>query len=191
MPNSKLSHGFTLVELLASVIVLIAVGSVVAGIVTSSLRGAKKTTVIEDIRQNGNYTLAQIAKNIEYAKDFNGFSDDGTSYATNCPASFAPTPTPVVNFNFIKVTPFDGNPIVYNCTSVSPFTITANGVSLINTNSVAMIECAFACRQNASTDVPIVKVSFKLKPKNTSGLVEYSTPPILFETSVTIRNYRK
>jgi len=37
--KSKLNGGFTLVELLASIIVLVAVGSIIAGIISSSLRG--------------------------------------------------------------------------------------------------------------------------------------------------------
>lgn len=191
--NSKFNNrGFTLVELLASIIVLIAVGSIIAGIITSSIRGTNKATVIENIRQNGNYTIARVSKNIEYSQVFNGFSDDGINYTTTCPFSLAPTPTPVVKqYNFIKVTPLNSNPIIYSCTSSSPFTITANGVPLIDTNSVALTECTLACIQGRATDVPVIKVGFKLGPKNPNSLPENSTPPILFETSVTIRNYKK
>ena len=41
--------GFTLVELLASIIVLVAVGSVIAGIISSTLRGTNKTNTIERV----------------------------------------------------------------------------------------------------------------------------------------------
>lgn len=189
---SSYERGFTLVELLASIIVLVAVGSVISGIITSSLRGTNKTTTIENIRQNGNYTLSQVSKNIQYAQVFNGLSNDGINYVTTCPFSVAPTPAPVTTtFNFIKVTLVKNNPIVYNCTSSSPLTITENGASLIDTNSVSLTECTLACIQSRPTDVPIIKVSFKLGPKNPNGLPENSTPPILFETSVTMRNYKK
>jgi len=186
------SKGFTLVELLASIIVLVAVGSVIAGIITSSLRGTNKTNVIENIRQNGNYTLAQMSKNIEYAQVFNGFSTDGTSYVTSCPFSPAPTPAPVsTNYNFIKVTPLNSAPITYNCTSLPLPIFTANGAPLIDANVVSLKSCSLSCIQTGSTDVPIIKIRFTLGPKNSNNLVENSTPPILFETSVTIRNYKK
>ena len=190
--NSGREEGFTLVELLSSIIVLVAVGSVIAGIITSSLRGTNKTTTIENIRQNGNYTLAQMSKNIEYAQVFNGFSNDDTTYVTSCPFSLAPTPAPVKTiYNFIKVTPLNSSLITYNCASSTPLTITANGESMVDTNSISLTECIIACIQTRATDIPIIKVSFKLGPKNPSGLVESSTPPILFETSVTIRNYKR
>ena len=184
--------GFTLVELLTTIIVLVAVGAVIGGIVTSSFRGTNKTNVIENIRQNGNYVLAQVARNIEYAKVFNGLSADGTTYVTTCPFSRAPTPTPVITaYDFIKVTPFNSSPIIYTCTYFAPLTIAANGVSLVDTNTISLTDCTIACVQTKETDVPIIKVGFKLGPKNPSGLVESSSPPILFETSVTIRNYRR
>ena len=189
--NLKSDRGFTLVELLASIIIFVAVGSIVAGIVTSSLRGTNKTNVIENIRQSGNYALAQVSKNIKYAQTFNGLSTDGVTYITNCPFSASPTPAPVTTaYNFIKVTPFNRSPITYNCVP-SPLTFTANGVSLIDTNTISLTECTIACVQTKATDVPIVKLRFKLGPKNPGGLVESSSPPILFETSVEIRNYKR
>lgn len=198
--SSFISHlssqkGFTLVELLASIVVLVAVGSVITGIITASLRGTNKTNAIENIRQNGNYAISQVSKNIEYAQVFNGFSNDGIAYVTTCPFSTVPSPTPpapvTTQYKFLKVTPLNNNPIIYNCTSSSPLTITANGASLIDTDSLALTECTLACIQSRATDVPVIKVSFKLGPKISSSLVESSTPPILFETGVIIRNYRK
>lgn len=189
--NVRLQSGFTLVELLSSIIVLVAVGSVIAGIITSSLRGTNKTTTIENIRQNGNYTLNQMSKNIEYAQVFNGLSNNGTDYVTSCPFSLEPTPIPVTtNYNFIKVTPLNNDPIVYNCTSL-PATITANSSPLIDANVVSLLSCSLSCVQTGSTDVPIIKIGFTLGPKNANNLLENSTPPILFETSVTIRNYKR
>ena len=185
--------GFTLVELLASIIVLVAVGSVIAGIITSYLRGTNKTNVIENIRQSGNYTLAQMSKNIEYAQVFNGLSTDGITYITSCPFSLAPTPAPVsTNYNFIKVTPLNSSSITYNCIPIpTPVVFTANGTPLIDTNVVSLVSCSIACIQTKSTDVPIIKIRFTLGPKNLNNLVENSNPPITFETSVTIRNFKK
>lgn len=184
-------RGFTLVELLASIIVLVAVGSVIAGIITSSLRGTNKTTTIETIRQNGNYTLNQISKNIEYAQVFNGLSNDDINYVTSCPFSTAPTPAPTITpYNYIKVTPLNGNSITYHCGS-SPPRITANEDHLMDINVVSLISCSFSCIQTGSTDVPIIRIGFTLGPKNSNNLVENSTPDVVFETSVTVRNYKR
>jgi hypothetical protein len=88
------------------------------------------------------------------------------------------------------VTPLNSSPITYNCTS-SPPTITANGTPLIDINVVSLVSCTLSCIQTRSTDVPIIKMGFTLGPKNANNLVENSTPPILFEPSVTIRNYKR
>jgi hypothetical protein len=69
--------------------------------------------------------------------------------------------------------------------------ITANSSPLIDANVVSVRSCSLSCVQAKATDVPIIKIGFKLGPKNSNNLVENSTPPILFETSVTIRNYKR
>lgn len=189
--------GFTLVELLTSIVALVAVGSVIAGIITASLRGANKTNAIENIRQNGNYAISQVSKNIEYAQVFNGFSDDGTTYVTACPFSTVPSPTPpapvTTQYKFVKVTLLNDSSITYSCTNAPTFTVNTKGVttSLIDANSGSLVDCFIACIQTRSTDIPIIKIGFKLGHKDPNGLPESSTPPILFETSVTIRNYKR
>lgn len=189
-----IEKGFTLVELLASIVVLVAVGSIIAGIITSSLRGANKTNVVENLRENGNYAISQISRTIEYAQTLNGFSDNGTDYATSCPfsASLTPTPAPAETpYRFVKVTSFNNNVTEYSCSASMPVTITANGASLIDMSSITLTDCVIACVQTRATDIPIIKIGFKLGPKNPTGVVETSSPPILFETSITIRNYKK
>lgn len=182
------SKGFTLVELLASVIVLVAVGSIITGIISSSLRGANKTNTIENIRQNGNYALIQMSKNIEYAQPFDGkntgLSNDGIVYDTTCSLSLSPTPTPVTSYKYITVQSANNLVTKYNCDGS---VLTANGVSLVDTNSIALTRCSVKCIQAKATDVPIINISFNL---GSSGLVEKSGS-IIFETSVTMRNYKK
>ncbi len=197
--SSELNRGFTLVELLASIIVFVAVGVVISGIVTSTLRGTNKTNVIENIRQNGNYTLAQISKNIEYAASFGGLSTNGVTYVTSCPFSTTPTPAPTTTpYNFIKIIPLNGDPIIYNCTGSTLTIATLNGTTtptptpLIDTNYFSFTGCTLSCTQTRSTDIPIIGIGFSLGSKiPNNGLVENSSPPIIFQTSVTIRNYQK
>jgi len=192
------SKGFTLVELLASVVVLVAVGSVIAGIISSSLRGANKTNTIENIRQNGNYALNQMSKDIKYAQPFDGkntglSNNDGVTYDTSCIFSLNPTPTPSTPYSVITVKSANNIVTKYNCSGSTTLDsiLTANEAPLIDTNSVSLISCSLSCIQNKPTDIPIIKVSFSIGPKTANGLVENSNPPIVFETSVVMRNYKK
>jgi type II secretory pathway pseudopilin PulG len=188
----KLSKGFTLVEILASVIVLFAVGSIIAGIISSSLRGANKTNTIENLRQNGNYALNQISKDIQYAQSFDGettgFSNNnGETYSIFCPVSPGPTPVPfLTTYKLISIQSANGIR-KYFCDSRE---LLVDGNSLIDLSQIKILDCSFTCIQSKSTDVPIIKIKFELAPSNTNGLVENSGS-IVFETSVTLRNYGK
>lgn len=187
----KLTQGFTLVELLAAIVVLAICGTIIVGIVTTALRGTNKTNNVEAIRQNGNYALTRIAKSIEYAEVFHGLSNNGTDYVRTCPHSASPTPVPIkTDYEFLKLKPFgSSSSIIYSC-SLGPILRLGND-SLIDTNSISLKSCSISCIQKNLTDVPIIRISFKLRPKNSIILLEGSTPDIVFQTSVTPRNFKK
>jgi len=197
--KTKPNKGFTLVELLASIIVLIAVGSVISGIIASILRGSNKTNTIENIRQSGNYVLSQMSKDIEYALPFDGKNTglsniaSPTLYDTNCAASLNPTPTPITQYSYITIESANNVITKYNCSgsTSSDSVLKKDGVSLIDLTSISLQSCSLQCVQSKPTDIPIIKISFKIGPINQNKLVENSTPPILFETSVTVKNYQR
>jgi len=194
--NVKFSKGFTLVEMLASVIVLVAIGAIVTGMISSSLRGVNKTGTIENIRQNGNYVLNQISKDIAYAQSLDGTNTGFNTYTdpnnairhyTSCP------PSPPA---FTKIIVRSANNILteYNCGGSTPsdsVLTTNNGTSLIDAVSVSLMNCSFSCTQ-ASSGVPIIGISFTLGPSNLKSLPENNAQSsITFKTSVTMRNYMK
>jgi type II secretory pathway pseudopilin PulG len=191
--NSELNKGFTLVELLASIIVLVVIGSVIAGVIVSSLRGSNKTNNIESVRQAGNYVLNQMSKDIEYAQTFDGRStglsnDDGATYDTACKPALNPIPTPISPYNLITVRSSGNIVTKYKCTSSE---LSANGSPLISPESGTFAGCSLTCIQNNPMDALIIKISFSIGSKVSNTQVENSNPPIVFETSVTMRNYSR
>jgi type II secretory pathway pseudopilin PulG len=189
----KQEKGFTLVELLASIIVLVAIGSVIAGVIVSSLRGSNKANNIEGIRQAGNYTLNQMSKDIGYAQPFDGKStglsnDDGVTYDTSCKLALSPTPIPVTPYSMITVRSSSNITAKYKCTTSE---LSANGSALITPESGTLMGCSLTCIQNSPMDAPIIKISFSIGPKTSNTQVENSNPPIVFETSVIMRNYSR
>lgn len=188
----KNHKGFTLVELLVVITVLITVGIVSVQIITSSLRGTNKTNLIDTVRQNGNYAISQMAKAIQYSEEFLGLSPDDSagSYTRTCPSSPADPPVPVTtSYKYIKIKPFDEEIIKYGC-GIAGDEITSNTSPLINTSSVAVSDCSISCTQAGVADPPIITVFFKLSPKNPGTLFEQILSPITFQTSVTMRNYK-
>lgn len=182
MKNNK---GFTLVELLAVSVVMVAVSVIITATITSSLRGTTKTNTINDVRQNGNYAISQVSKMIEYAKSFGGVSNDGVNFTSSCinlALPLTPTPTPP-QYSNIKIIGFDNGETIFSCSSV----IASNGASLIDTNLVFVDACSFTCSQDKSTDAPIIGINFSLSKKTTSSLFE-NKASVSFKTSVKMRN---
>lgn len=174
--NENLEKGFTLVELLISMIILITVGTIMVSILTSSLRAGNKSQVINDVRQNGNYAITQMSKMIAYAKVFNGLSTTGSNYVTTCDG--------LISYTYIQITSFDNSVTSFSCGASA---IYSNGSPLTN-NSVSLKanSCSFTCIKTASGP-PIIDIKFTLQ-KGANSLIENQSS-IPFETSVTLRNY--
>ncbi len=192
--------GFTLIELLTSVIVSIVIGSVIVGIIFSTLRGANKTDVIENIDQNGNHVLDQMSKDIRYALPFDGKntglsnSANPATYDKNCIFSLNPTPTPVTPYNFITVESANNIITQYECSGSTPSdsVLSKNGNPLLDLVSVSLQNCSLQCIQNKPTDTPIVRISFALAPLGiATNLPENLNSPITFRTSIVMENYQR
>jgi len=178
---SNSCKGYTMIELLAVMIVMVTVGVIVASILVSALRGTSKTSVIEEIRNNGNFTMVQMGKMISFAQSFLGVSTDNVNYITNCTASPSPQ-------YYVKIKSFDDKETIFSCNPLgSPPTIASNGASLIDTNKVNLDSCYFTCSQINISEPPVIGINFTLSQKGTSGLFEQRAT-IPFETSVTMRN---
>ena len=175
----KSNKGYTLIELLAVMIIMITVGLIIATILVSSLRGSNKTNTIESIRQNGNYTILQISKMLEFAQSFQGVSNDDINYLPNCSS-------PATQYKYIKITSFDNQPTTFSCRAND---IASNGASLINTNEVSLGPCSFTCSRNLSLP-PTIGIAFTLLQKSTSSFFEKQAT-IDFQTSVILRNLNK
>ncbi len=186
------SKGYTLVEMLAVIVVFSVIGGIIAAIFASSLRGSNKANVTNEVRQNGNYALTQISRMITYAKSFDGISVDGVNYDSECyiepVLENTPTPTPS-EYHYLKITGFDGGQITFVCLS-DPDEISSNTASMINESTVSVDSCKFNCEQLNIIQPPTIKINFSLSQKNQEALFENKTS-MSFETSATMRNLGK
>lgn len=179
--------GYTLIELLAVIIILVTVGALITSILVTSLRGGNKSNTVNDVRQNGNYILSQMSKMIAYSRRFDGVSTDGVSYLTDCTVIQPPAPTPSIApvvYRYIKISSFDGGQTVFSCSGTS---IASNGASLTNTSNLNVSSCSFYCTQSNVLAPPTINVNFSLSKANAGFFVENQTT-IPFETSITPRN---
>ncbi|OGH02547.1 MAG: hypothetical protein A2798_02820 [Candidatus Levybacteria bacterium RIFCSPHIGHO2_01_FULL_37_17] len=191
----NLEKGYTLIELLAVMIILITVGGIVTAIITSSLRGGNRSVTVNEVRQEGNFAITQMAKMIRYSQGFDGASVNGSSYDPNCivtlPPPPSPTPTPI-KYKYLKFTNFDGGQTEFICkdnASDSPKTISSNSANLINAREVTIDQgsCYFICRQSNTALPPSIDIYFTLSATGSSSFIENKLS-VPFSTSVVFRN---
>lgn len=188
----KNDKGYTLVELLAVIMILITTGTIITGILVTSLRSGNKGNTINDIRQNGNYVMSQMSKMIAYSMEFKGVSTDGLTYTTDCTVSV----TPPTEYKYIKILSFDQGETVFSCndqlasppnTIASKSASAAEGLSLINVSRMQINSCKFYCSQTNRSASPKIDINFTITA-NTPSLFSENMSTISFQTSVTPRN---
>ncbi|EKD65259.1 MAG: hypothetical protein ACD_50C00146G0001 [uncultured bacterium] len=200
--NSKIKSGagFTMIELLAVSIVVIAVSSIITAILFSSLRGVSKTSVTDAVRQNGNSAISKVSREIKFAKTFNGVSTTGIGvYETNC-SIYGITPAPpTVQYKYLKITDLDSIESIFSCKTISSVeslyqkTGASTPVSLFDTDTVRIESglCYFTCTQNVETDTPTIGIYFKLSQKGDDTSFFEKKSSAEFQTSATFRNLNK
>jgi prepilin-type N-terminal cleavage/methylation domain-containing protein len=163
------NKGFTLIEILAVVAILTVLGSIVVSVITITLRGTKKSDLLENARQNGDAALTQMVKGIRYASSLDN------------PNSCVPAKS-VSSITVTSVTTHTQT--TYSCTASS---LKANNVDLFNTSSLVVSACSFTCAQTTLNNPPTITIQYTLSPASAGSFTETNfTLP--FQSSVTMRN---
>lgn len=173
----KFSLGFTLIELLVSIAIIITTTTVVVAILASSFTGITKSSISEDIRQNGNSALNRMTRTIQFAESFQGVSSNGTDYITDC--EFVQGE----QFNYVRVRT-NTEIATLSCTNSD---IMKGTSSLIDKNRVGIIEnsCSITCLQENAAIPPVIGISFGLFNASATDQKKSET---FFSTSVKMRN---
>ncbi len=181
------NNGFTLIELLVVMMIIIAVGSIIAGIIVVSLRGSNRSINVNEVRQAGDYTLSQMTKMAAYAKSFDGIGKyvaGDIVYETDC------TTQTGVEFTHLKLTSFDNNQTTFIC-NYNAVTIASQSaprtIELINQTKFSLDACSFKCTQNNVSNPPVIEINFTLSKNTESTLVENKVS-IPFSATVGFRN---
>src|SRR5579871_2786504 len=96
--------GFTLIEVLVSISIIVVVGVIVASIVITTLRGSTKASVLSDVKQNGDYALSEMSRVIR-----------GATSITNP----IPPCNPSVTTNSMTVTQLDNSQVTFDCSGTT------------------------------------------------------------------------
>ncbi|HUD04996.1 MAG TPA: type II secretion system protein [Patescibacteria group bacterium] len=178
--NNK--NGYTLVELLAVIFILVAVGTIIASILTSVLRTSNKSANTENVRRNGNYAISQMSKMITYAQKLEGVSTDGIQYYTDCVS--LPTAT---KYKYLKIESFDGGITTFACANSQIASQSSSGSLDYLVDPTMYASCYFNCSQESAAAPIKIDIFLDLKATN-SAVFSENQAEIPFETSVVLRN---
>ncbi len=179
----KKTLGYTVIELLAVVAILVTVTGIISALITQTLRGSSRTNITNLVSQSGNYATTVISNSVIAAEDV--VAVDGVDI-DDCTAN--PSGGSIELF----VSESNGT-ILYECAND---TISSNSASLIDTNRLRIdtddsAACFFVCTQTSNDPYtpPVVEINFTLTQKAENALFD-SRDSSSFSTSALMRNYR-
>jgi len=166
---SRSPTGFTLIEVLMTVFILGIVIVVGGNLFFSILKGASKTELTKEVKQNGDYAMAVMERMIKGATALD---------CTGAPSA-------------ITITSPDSLPTIFRCLAgVGVTKIASNSGALTGDNVSLGASCpgslSFICYEDVSP--PKVKVSFTLYQKGSSTRPEEQAQ-VPFQTTVSLRTY--
>lgn len=155
-------QGFTLVEMLVVVGLMILVGGMAVGLFFQTLKGASKTEILKEVKQNGDYALGVMERMIRNAQEIQ-----------TCSAAA------------IKIKNPDGNTTEFSL-SGSGNQIASNSGKLTGSN-VAASGLSFIC--NSTVTPPVVEISFTISQTGSPTRPEEEKAQVSFKTTVSLRTY--
>lgn len=159
--------GFSLVELL----VVVAVFTIIAVISTQalilSLRGSKKSESLGLVRENLDYALAIVERNLHSAADI--------------------SPCPNTDTSIISYTDRTGVVTTFSCQDVGGDGYIASGSGRLTSDEVNVTACTFTCSSGSVTVPPSVRIAVTAEDANVSGA---EGGQVTTDTKVLLRIYQ-
>ena len=169
--------GFTLIELLVVTAIIGVLAIISATVFNSILRSQNKTTIVNEIRQNGNLVIDKFERDIRGASRITCVTDPITL-----------DPCPSTEGTIINVIPSAGAPFLWYCNGED---LQRAGANLLNRNERGGVKLvSFSCSFNVTTSNPqLVYFEFTLEQRNTTDKSEFKSEGD-FRTTISTRNYQ-
>lgn len=164
--KQKTEKGFTLIEVLMIVFILGIVVVMGGSLFFSILKGASKSEIVKEAKQNGDYALEVMERTIRNAKEI-----------TDCT-----TPSSITLKNS------DGTATTFSCLAEDGVNKINSGTGRLTGKNVTLENpCSLSFNCQATTP-PIVAISFILSQAGSSPRPEEKAK-VTFQTTVSLRNY--
>lgn len=166
--KNKNINGLSLVEILVVISIFAVVGLLSTRSVFLTLRGAKKSDSLVRVRENVNYSLAIIERQLRSSESINSCGLLGTS---------------AISYNTI-----DGVTSTFNCVAPSGSNsgYISSGSARLTSDEISVTSCSFSCSQVDINNPPVVKIV--IEASDTESRAE-EKGTVTAQTEIVIRNY--
>ena len=161
-----IQKGMSLLEVLIVVTIFAVLGVLVTQSIILTLIGSQKSEAIIRARENLDYSLSIIERQIRNANSI-----------TECPNS----DTKIINY-----TDHNGTSSSFSCVNTGGTnSYIASGSARLTSNTVKVEDCTFSCTQS-SFGPPLISINLTVKDASASGIRSAS---VTAETEIYLRNY--
>jgi prepilin-type N-terminal cleavage/methylation domain-containing protein len=155
--------GLSLIEILIVISIFAVIGILSTRSIFLTLRGARKSESQVKVRENLNFALAVVERQIRNAED------------VNCTASTTA----------LTYTALEGVQSTFTCTAGADKYL-ASGAGRLTSTEITLTTCTITCTQSTANKPPTVKISLVAQDNTTSSVEKGS---VTVETEISPRNY--
>jgi len=156
--------GFSLVEILIVITIFAVIGLLSTRSIFLTIRGAKKSDSLVRVRENVNYSLSVIERQIR------------NSESITCPNA---------STSILEYVSLEGTSTTFSCVSAGDDKYVASGSGRLTSSDITVTSCSFSCTVGVNTP-PSVKVALEAVDNESTG-VEKGVVSI--QTEIVVRNY--
>lgn len=165
MQTNNTRRAFSLIEILVVITIFAVIGILTTMSVTLTLRSSKKSDSLVRVRENANYALAVLERQIRSSEKV----DCGTSTATQ-----------------INYTALEGVVSTFSCVTPGVNGYIASGSGRLTSNDISVTSCSFSCTQLDLNKPPSVRISITAEDATTTSVEKGS---VTLEAEIVARNY--
>jgi prepilin-type N-terminal cleavage/methylation domain-containing protein len=167
LKSKSTNKGMSLLEILVVVAIFAVLGIITSRAIILTIGGSKKSESLVKVRENLNYTLGILERQIRNANT-----------VTECPNS---------DINLINYTDQNGTPATLSCVNVGTIDgYVASASARLTSGEINITNCAFVCQAGDSTNPPSITITLEAQSKNSSGV---QGTKVTSTTQVFLRNY--
>jgi prepilin-type N-terminal cleavage/methylation domain-containing protein len=164
MKIKKFKKGFSLVEILIVITIFAVIGLLSTRSISQTLKSAKKSDSLVRVRENVNYSLAVIERQLRNSENI------------TCPNA-APS--------LLTYISLEGTTTSFSCVTLGADKYIASGSGRLTSNDISVTSCSFTCTKGVNNPA-IVKISVVAQDATGTAVEKGS---VSAQTEIVVRNY--